>query len=157
MKTFVIRIAGLLVAGAALCAPYAAQAEALQGKVKAKQSRHAATVAKDEDEAEPDIHLSKNFDYQCELGNSITMYTNQDDPQHMAMRWKKRLYRLTRVETTTGASRFENPKAGFVWIGIPAKGLLLDSHKGQQLANECKTAEPVLAEVNAAEAATQAK
>ena len=30
---------------------------------------------------------------------------------------------------------------GIVWIGIPAKGILLDSRKGQQLANECKSAE----------------
>jgi len=62
------------------------------------------------------------------------------------MRWKKKLYRLTRTETTTGASRFENPQAGFVWIGIPAKSMLLDSHKGQQLANECKSAPQIIAE-----------
>ena len=34
---------------------------------------------------------------------------------------------------------------GLVWIGIPAKGLLLDSKKGQQLANECKNAEQMKA------------
>ena len=28
---------------------------------------------------------------------------------------------MTRIETTTGAHRFENKKAGLVWIGIPAK------------------------------------
>jgi hypothetical protein len=29
-----------------------------------------------------------------------------------------------------------------VWIGIPAKSLLLDSVHGHQLANECKTDDP---------------
>ncbi|MCY1251071.1 hypothetical protein D9M72_647880 [compost metagenome] len=28
-----------------------------------------------------------------------------------------------------------------MWIGIPAKGMLLDSKQGRQLANECKDAE----------------
>jgi hypothetical protein len=73
------------------------------------------------------------------MGNKVTLYENQTDSQHVAMRWNKKLHRLTRVGTTTGASRFENKKYGLVWIGIPAKGILLDSKKGQQLANECKT------------------
>jgi hypothetical protein len=49
------------------------------------------------------------------------------------------VYKLSRVATTTGAQRFENEKSGLVWIDIPAKGMLLDSHHGHQLANECKT------------------
>lgn len=99
----------------------------------------------DEDDAEPNIQQSNAFEYKCELGNSLTLFTNIEDDEHVAMRWKKRLYRMTRIETSTGANRFENRKAGFVFIGIPAKGLLLDSHKAQQLANECKTTEAVLA------------
>ncbi len=100
----------------------------------------------DEDEAEPNIEKSKMYDYKCELGNSLTMYTNMNDREHIAMRWKKRLYRMTRVSTSTGAHRFENQKLGFVFISIPAKGMLLDSHKGQQLANECTTPQPLMAE-----------
>jgi hypothetical protein len=107
----------------------------------------AATTAPEatEEDEEPDVRLSKSFDYKCELGNSLTMYTNSNDNQHIAMRWKKRLYRMTRIDTTTGANRFENRKAGFIFIGIPSKGLLLDSHRGHQLANECKTTDPELA------------
>ncbi|MEF9927680.1 MAG: hypothetical protein RR804_07565, partial [Massilia sp.] len=63
------------------------------------------------------------------------------DDKHIALRWKKRLHRLSRVGTTTGANRFENRLYGLVWIGIPAKGMLLDSKQGRQLANECKDAE----------------
>ena len=44
--------------------------------------------------------------------------------------------------TTTGAQRFENPKFGLIWIGIPSKGILLDSTLNRQLANECKKPEP---------------
>jgi hypothetical protein len=103
-----------------------------------------ATKVIDEDDVEPNVQQSKNIDYKCELGNSLTMYTNAEDTQHVAMRWKNRNYRMTRISTSTGANRFENQKAGFVFIGIPAKGMLLDSHKGKQLANECKTIEPIL-------------
>ncbi len=99
-----------------------------------------ATVsAMDDDDLVPDILSSKTYNYYCELNDSLVIYTNTDDDQHAAIRWKNRLYRLTRIETTTGANRFENKKAGLVWIGIPTKGMLLNSRLGQQLANECKT------------------
>jgi hypothetical protein len=48
---------------------------------------------------------------------------------------------MNRVGTTTGALRFENPVFGIIWIGIPSKGILLDSRLNRQLANECKSAE----------------
>lgn len=97
----------------------------------------AATI----DEPEPDITDTKVTDYACELGNAITIYTNEKDDAHIALRWKKRLHRLERVGTTTGALRFENKNYGLIWIGIPAKGILLDSKLNRQLANECKNAE----------------
>ena len=100
-----------------------------------------AAVAATVDEAEPDITDTKVTDYACELGNAITIYTNEKDDAHIALRWKKRLHRLERVGTTTGALRFENKNYGLIWIGIPSKGILLDSKLNRQLANECKNAE----------------
>ncbi len=139
----------------AACALLTANAHAVEAphsktKASAKTAKPAAAQAadKENDEPEPDIQQHNSFEYKCELGNSVTMYVNPADSDHVAMRWKKRLYRLSKVDTTTGAVRFENSKSGLVWIGIPTKGLLLDSHKGQQLANECKTATPALAEVD---------
>lgn len=83
-------------------------------------------------------------DLNCELGNKLTLYRNADDVDHMALRWNQRVHRMTRVSTTTGANRFENSKFGLVWIGIPAKGMLLDSKRGHQLANECKDTEQMM-------------
>jgi hypothetical protein len=57
------------------------------------------------------------------------------------LRWKNRVHRMNRVGTSTGALRFENPVFGIIWIGIPSKGILLDSKLNRQLANECKNAE----------------
>jgi membrane-bound inhibitor of C-type lysozyme len=90
-------------------------------------------------ENEPDTKLSSALEYKCELGNTLTLYTQNNNDQIVDMKWKNHLYRLNRVSTSTGAHRYENEKAGLVWINIPAKGLLLDSIKGRQLANECKT------------------
>lgn len=152
----------LALSGAMLSIMPAAGADTHTAKTKtsakaAKTSEAHHPAAKDENEAEPDIQSSKNVEYHCELGNSLTMYHNLDDEQTLAMRWKKKLYRLTRVGTTTGALRFENPVAGLVWIGIPAKSLLLDSHKGQQLANECKPVVAALAETEKNSDEVQAK
>ncbi len=101
----------------------------------------AAPAANPQDVDEPDITDTVVTEYACELGNKITIYTNAQDDGHIALRWKKRLHRLNRVGTTTGALRFENPHWGLIWIGIPAKGILLDSKLNRQLANECKNAE----------------
>jgi hypothetical protein len=97
-------------------------------------------------QGEPESSLSGRTatNYACELGNKITIYSSADDGNSIVMRWKNRLHRLTREATTTGAQRFENKLAGLIWIGIPAKGMLLDSKVNRQLANECKTSEQAL-------------
>ena len=101
----------------------------------------AAAAGTDEEDREPDTAGHASLDYNCALGDKVTIFSNETDDKHIALRWNKRLMRLTRVDTSTGANRFENRRQGMVWIGIPAKGILLDSKKGQQLANECKSAE----------------
>jgi hypothetical protein len=110
---------------------------------QAKKETAAPAAAQDEDDIEPDIASSTATEINCELNNKLTIYRNLDDDKHIALRWKKQLLRLNRVETTTGAHRFENRKNGLVWIDIPAKGMLLDAKKGQQLANECKRPDQV--------------
>ena len=101
----------------------------------------AAVASEPVEEAEPDITDTQVTEYACELNNKVTIYRNEGDDSHIALRWKKRLHRLNRVGTTTGALRFENVNYGLIWIGIPSKGILLDSKLNRQLANECKDAE----------------
>jgi hypothetical protein len=110
-------------------------------KKVSKKPVEKSNAANDEDEKEPDTSRAASTDFSCELGNKLTIYKNADDDKHIGLRWKKRVHLLTRVDTSTGANRFENHHFGLVWIGIPAKGILLDSKKGLQLANECKNTE----------------
>lgn len=129
---------------AAPAAPADGAKPAKAHKAKAQPKRTAAPEATPAaDEAEPDITDTTVTEYNCELGNKITTYHNDKDESHIALRWKKRLHRLTRIGTTTGARRFENAMFGLVWIGIPAKGMLLDSKLNRQLANECKSPEQI--------------
>jgi len=136
----------LLAASIALSLAAGAQAADAPAKkpAKTKSAKAAAKPAAkepNEEADEPSVEGSAVVDYNCELGNKITIYQNASDEEHIALRWKKRLARLTRVGTSTGAQRFENHLYGLVWIGIPAKAMLLDSKQGHQLANECKSAE----------------
>ncbi|HAT29713.1 MAG TPA: hypothetical protein DCW29_02320 [Janthinobacterium sp.] len=110
-------------------------------KAKAKVVAPVKTAEANEEADEPDTTGATSTDYNCELGNKITIYSNTTDDQHIALRWQKRIHRLSRIGTTTGAQRFENHLYGLIWIGIPAKGMLLDSKHNHQLANECKDAE----------------
>jgi hypothetical protein len=115
--------------------------KAAAGAAAAATAGEAAGQGTDEDDREPETAGITGADYDCALGDKVTIFAKGDDTDHIALRWKTTLHRMTRVQTTTGAHRFENRRQGLVWIGIPAKGILLDSKKGQQLANECKTAE----------------
>lgn len=105
-----------------------------------KKEAHAA-----EDEKDPEISGLQPTPFDCELGNKLTIYRAAGDEQQITLRWNKHLHHMTRIPTTTGAHRFENASNGLVWIGIPAKGMLLDSKKGQQLANECKSPDQLAA------------
>jgi hypothetical protein len=138
-------------AAAGLCAPAtAAETHPKATKVlkeKAKSSKHKKTKKEDtkqevaDNEPEPDVTDTTMAEYSCELNNKVTIYRNLMDDSYIALRWKNHLRRMDKVGTTTGAQRYENAKTGLVWIGIPSKGILLDSKQSRQLANECKDAE----------------
>ncbi len=90
------------------------------------------------DEQVVDISNMHATPYDCDLGDKLTIYKNPGDDQEIAVHWRKRTHKMTRMPTSTGAERYEDRQNGLVWIGIPAKGMLLDSKKGRQLANECR-------------------
>lgn len=141
-------------AAAGLCAPASAATptEKHPKATKVLKAKSKKTKAKEEEpaaEPEPDVTDNTAVDYACELNNKLTIYTNANDDAHIALRWKNHLTRMDRVGTTTGAQRFENTNTGLIWIGIPAKGILLDAKHNRQLANECKNAEQAAPAVTA--------
>ena len=106
---------------------------------KATPAPFALALPDEEDTGAPiDPAKAMATEYKCDLGAMVTIFHNADDNNYIALRHEKLLTRMKRVSTTTGANRFENKRSGLVWIGIPAKGILLDAKQGRQIANECK-------------------
>ena len=133
-----------LITACAMALAIAAPSANAAPKKAAKPAATAAAPGAAASEPESSVSGKTGTNYACELGNKITIYNSADDGNSIIMRWKNRLHRLTREATTTGAQRFENKIAGLIWIGIPAKGMLLDSKINRQLANECKTSDQAL-------------
>lgn len=139
--------AGMFVLPAATFAetakPVAKTAHKKKAKAKKPVPAPFALAAPDEDDTGAPIDPAKALanEYKCELGAMVTIFRNADDKDYIALRYEKLITRMKRVTTTTGADRFENKRSGLVWIGIPAKGILLDSKQGHQLANDCKDAD----------------
>jgi hypothetical protein len=72
--------------------PKAAAKKAAKGKKAAKPSETGAAPAvspADKEEAdEPSVADASVTEFNCELGNKITIYTNPSDDDHIALRWK---------------------------------------------------------------------
>ncbi len=80
----------------------------------------------------------KAVDMYCELGRQVSVAGNVLMDSAIDLSWKGKQYRMQRVNTSTGALRFEDQSSGLVWISIPSKAMLLDSRRGEPVANECK-------------------
>jgi hypothetical protein len=117
-------------------------AEAATGKALHKHAKPMKNIAAADNSEAFDTSAATATEFDCELGRKVTVYTNAADNRRIGLRWKQKLHRLDRVDTQSGADRFEDARNGLVWIGIPSKSMLLDSKKGQQLANECHGAPP---------------
>jgi len=57
--------------------------------------------------------------------------------QEVLVTWNRKHYLLKRKPTSTGAYHFDDAKAGFVLIQIPAKSMLFDKKNMTRLADDC--------------------
>lgn len=80
----------------------------------------------------------------CELGTTINIAVDPDEPGHFHVGGKGFKYHMAPVATSTGAVRLEDHKAGAVWLQIANKSMLMDQKKGQRLADECMSPEQVV-------------
>jgi len=131
-------------------APTMAETAVPAAKKAAKKTvKHASAkktvAAHDDHEQDADVSGTIITEYGCAQGRQITVFRNPTDPSHAAIRWGNRISRMNRVETESGAERLEHEKRGLVFIGIPAKAMLLDAKNGRQLANDCMSPEQVAA------------
>lgn len=75
----------------------------------------------------------------CELGNFVTVTPDPESSTRFIVQMKKITYRMSPVETTTGAVRLEDAQAGAMWLQLQNKSMLMNSKLGQRMADECQS------------------
>jgi hypothetical protein len=73
----------------------------------------------------------------CEFDQTVSVNAIDGKPGHFKLGFKNATYTVVPQETTTGAVRLEDKKAGIVWLQIPAKSMLMNSKIGQRIADNC--------------------
>lgn len=87
-------------------------------------------------------------DSQCEFKQKISLTEHPTLPGRFLLEYNGLKHVLTPQPTTTGVIRLEEKRSGIVWLQVPIKSMLMDSKKGQRLADNCMHAAQV-AEVDA--------
>ncbi len=78
---------------------------------------------------------------ECEFNQKVSLTALAGQPGHFKLGYKQASYTVVPQETTTGAVRLEDRKAGIVWLQIPAKSMLMNAKVGQRLVDGCTHAE----------------
>lgn len=73
----------------------------------------------------------------CELGATVRIEADAAQPGYFHVHAKGLKYRMFPVQTSTGALRLEDKKAGAVWLQLANKSMLMDQKRGRRLADEC--------------------
>ena len=128
---------GALLAGCTATAPAPAPQDAPEAAAAAQPEPVAEPPAAAEG-LPPAPALPVVAQYRCELERSVFVRQVSPDVSTIVIGWLGRNYTLAARPTSTGALRFEDAKAGLVWLVISGKSMLLDSRSGRQLANECR-------------------
>lgn len=94
-------------------------------------------------------------DAACEFGQQVSVTPLAGHRGHFKVQHKKAVYTMVPEDTTTGAVRLEDKKAGMVWLQIPSKSMLMNARVGQRVVDGCVHPEQRAA-VSAAEGAAKA-
>lgn len=73
----------------------------------------------------------------CEFSQQVDIQAIEGKPGHFKVGYKNSNYTMVPEETTTGAVRLEDKKAGVVWLQIPAKSMLMNHKIGQRMVDSC--------------------
>jgi hypothetical protein len=76
-------------------------------------------------------------DASCELNQTVHVEPIAGRPGHFRLRFRNASYTMVPEETSTGAVRLEDKKAGMVWLQIPSKSMLMNARLGQRVADGC--------------------
>lgn len=76
-------------------------------------------------------------DAACEFDQTVSVLPISGQPGHFRLTFKKIAYTVIPEETSSGAIRLEDKKAGIVWLQIPSKSMLMNARVGQRMVDGC--------------------
>lgn len=124
------------------CAGAFAQSQAKHAKT-AKPAAHATQAESATENVSPtQIEIASRVltgEARCELNQQVGVQAVDGKPGHFHVSFKNVTYTMVPQETTTGAVRLEDRRAGVIWIQIPAKSMMLNSKIGQRMVDGCAT------------------
>ena len=77
----------------------------------------------------------------CEFNQKVMVEPMDGRAGHFHVRYNKTRYTMVPQETSTGAVRLEDKRAGVVWLQIPAKSMLMNAKIGQRMVDSCTQSE----------------
>jgi hypothetical protein len=133
--------------------PTAAQERADKAKGRALAAETVQRISEAQLQIADRVHTG---DAGCEFDQVVNLVRIDGQPGHFKLTYKKASYTVVPEETSSGALRLEDKKAGIVWLQIPSKSMLMNSKIGQRLADNCLHPEQRAA-VKAVEGAAERK
>jgi hypothetical protein len=73
----------------------------------------------------------------CEFNQQVSVQAVDGKPGHFKVGFRNATYTMVPEETSTGAVRLEDKRAGVVWLQIPAKSMLMNQKIGQRMVDSC--------------------
>jgi hypothetical protein len=133
-----------LFAGAAMAQTQSAKAKAAHAKPAAKSEAKPAASEAAQPVSQTQLDIASRVltgTAQCEFDERVSLQAADGAPGHFKLAFKNVSYNMVPEETTTGAVRLEDKKAGVVWVQIPQKSMLLNSKIGQRMVDGCTQVE----------------
>lgn len=73
----------------------------------------------------------------CEFQQTVLVEPSPAQPGAFRVRFRSQTYNMVPEETSTGAVRLADARAGVVWIQIPVKSMLMNTRLGQRMVDAC--------------------
>lgn len=73
----------------------------------------------------------------CDANESVHVQSHPTLLGRFLLRHRGKDYVMTPHPTSTGVVRLEDRRQGFVWLQVPVKSMLMDSRRGQRVADAC--------------------
>lgn len=133
--------AATLTITALLCSSALAAGPAKPAKARAVAAAPAPAPEPEEPATEAQLEIASRVHtghVACELQQSVDIAAIEGKPGYFKVAMGKQSWTMLPQETTTGAVRLEDRRAGTVWIQIPAKSMLMDARAGRRVVDACQ-------------------